>query len=120
MVIVSIITTVKYVRQLNEERERIVQEERFNRAVNREYKQLVNEYDDVVETIKDNGSFYSSILHKAVIRLNDLLGGTYYPLSDFNADSYSIQKAVNSLKLNRSRDLELLKSKAKWNVLFSE
>ena len=78
--VVGSITTIKYVRQLNEDREKIVQKERFDRAVDREYKQLVREYDYIVETIKDY-DYSLSFRYKYVKKLNELLVAEVYPIN---------------------------------------
>ena len=57
----------KYVKQLNAEREKIVQKERFDRAVDREYKQLVREYESIVETINDYSYSWCTGLRSIVI-----------------------------------------------------
>ncbi len=109
------IATVKYVKQLNEEREKIVQKERFDRAVDREYKQLVMEYDNIVETIL-NYDYSYSLRYKYVKKLNDFLGEELYPIK--NSQWQTVEDCFVSLRDNRSRDLEVIKAQAKFKTMF--
>ena len=116
--VVGSITTIKYVRQLNEDREKIVQKERFDRAVDREYKQLVREYDYIVETIKDY-DYSLSFRYKYVKKLNELLVAEVYPIN-YDSEFYTVLDCIDSLRHNKNRDLEILKSKATFNTFFGD
>lgn len=110
------IATVKYVKQLNEEREKIVQKERLDRAVDREYKQLVMEYDNIVETIQ-NYDYSYSLRYKYVKKLNDFLGGDVsYPIK--NSEYQTVNDCIDSLRYNRNRDLEAIKARATFKIFF--
>lgn len=113
-VVIGSITTIKYVRQLNEEREKIVRQERFDRAVDREYKQLVREYDNLVETIKDY-DYSFSFRYKYVIKLNELLADRFYPIK--SSEYYTVSDCIDSLRYKRERDLDILKIRAHVRVL---
>ena len=115
--VVGSITTIKYVRQLNEEREKIVQKERFDRAVDREYKQLVREYDNIVETIK-NYDYSYSLRYKYVKKLNEFLRVTLYPIKSWEYST--VDDCVDSLRYNRERDLEIIKCNAQFNTFFGD
>lgn len=111
------IATVKYVKKSNAEREKIVQKERFNRAVDREYKQLVREYDNIVETIK-NYDYSYSLRYKYVKKLNEFLRVTLYPIKSWEYNT--VEDCVDSLRYNRERDLEIIKCNAQFNTLFGD
>ena len=111
------IAIVKFVKQLNAEREEIVQKERFERAVDREYKELVREYDNIVETIEDDDYSYS-LRFKYVIKLNEFLGYKCYPIG--YSEYSTVDDCLDSLSYNRNRDLELIKLKAKFNTYFGD
>lgn len=112
------IATVKYVKQLNAEREKIVQKERFDRAVDREYKQLVREYENIVETINDY-SYSWSFRYEYVKKLNELLAAEVYPIN-YDSGFYTVSVCVDSLRHNKNRDLEMLKLKAAFNALLGD
>lgn len=114
--IIGTIATGKYIKQLNEEREKIVQKERFDRAVDREYKQLVREYDNIVETIT-NYEYSYSFRYKYVHKLNDFLGDEFYPINlNINNEVRTVEDCIDSLRHSRSRDLNLIKIKAQVNT----
>lgn len=114
------IATVKYVKQLNAKREKIVQKERFNRAVDREYKQLVREYDNIVETIK-NYDYSYSFRYKYVKKLNEFLAAEFYPIN-YDSEFLTVENCLDSLSYNknRDRDLNVVKIKAEFNTFFGD
>ena len=118
--VVGSVTTIKYVRQLNEEREKIAQKERFDRAVDREYKQLVREYNNIVETIKDY-DYSLSFRYKYVKKLNELLGSSscdLYPITSYERST--VYDCIDSLRYNKERDLNILKLNATFKAYFGD
>lgn len=86
--IVCCIVAIKYVKQGNKEKDKIIQEERYNRAVDREYKQLVLEYNDIVETIIDDEYSYD-FRCRYVRKLNEFLGGDKCSLYPIKSNKYA-------------------------------
>lgn len=114
IVIFGAIATVKYVQKSNQKKEEIVQQERINRAVDREYKQLVREYDNIVGIILDS-QYSLSLRCEYVRKLNDFLGDKLYPIC---TQPWEINDCMDSLKYNRERDLQIIRCNALIKISF--
>lgn len=86
----------------------------YERAVNREYKSLVSEYESIVETLNDYDYSYS-FRYKYINKLNKLLGYTKYSTSGFEVSS--VNQCIEDLQKNKEDDLKLLRSIARIKVL---
>ena len=114
--ILSVVLAVSYIKEVKAERERIEKEERFNRAVERVYKELVREYDSIVETINDY-DYSRSLRYKYVVKLNELLAFERYKVSPGSVYE-TVDRCVYSLRYNRDKDLARLKVVASLKVSF--
>lgn len=114
--ILSVVLAVSYIKEVKAERERIEKEERFNRAVERVYKELVREYDSIVETINDCG-YSRSLRYEYVVKLNELLAFERYKVSPGSVYE-TVDRCVYSLRYNRDKDLARLKVVASLKVSF--
>lgn len=112
--IVSYIGYYKYEKRKAEERDRIELKKDLDKIVEREYKSLLREYKDIVETI-ENYDYSSKFRGKYLYKLNNLLespnrytkNGSYiYDLTDFQ----------DELNKNEIEDKEILKNIAKRNA----
>lgn len=115
-VIVASIAISAYVRKASEEREKQELMDKFNRAVDREYKDLEREYNSIVDVIKDY-DYSDSFRWKYVIKLSDLLDD--YEYRRVYAD-YGISSVLSRLRSNKEKDLTTLKTKAQIKVLYGE
>lgn len=115
-VIVASIAISAHVRKANEEREKQELMDKFNRAVDREYKDLEREYNSIVDVIKDY-DYSDSFRWKYVIKLSDLLDD--YEYRRVYAD-YGISSVLSRLRSNKEKDLTTLKTKAQIKVLYGE
>lgn len=115
-VIVASIAISAYVRKVSEEREKQELMDKFNRAVDREYKDLEREYNSIVDVIKDY-DYSDSFRWKYVIKLSDLLDD--YEYRRVYAD-YGISSVLSRLRSNKEKDLTTLKTKAQIKVLYGE
>lgn len=86
----------------------------YERAVDREYKSLVSEYESIVETLNDYDYSYS-FRYKYINKLNKLLGYTKYSTSGFEFSS--VNQCIEDLQKNKEDDLKLLRSIARIKVL---
>ena len=105
-----------YVRKASEEREKQELMDKFNRAVDREYKDLEGEYNSIVDVIKDY-DYSDSFRWKYVIKLSDLLDD--YEYRRVYAD-YGISSVLSRIRSNKEKDLTTLKTKAQIKVLYGE
>ena len=115
-VIVASIAISAYVRKTSEEREKQELMDKFNRAVDREYKYLEREYNSIVDVIKDY-DYSDSFRWKYVIKLSDLLDD--YEYRRVYAD-YGISSVLSRIRSNKEKDLTTLKTKAQIKVLYGE
>lgn len=115
-VIVASIAVSAYVRKASEEREKQELMDKFNRAVDREYKDLEREYNSIVDVIKDY-DYSDSFRWKYVIKLSDLLDD--YEYRRVYAD-YGISSVLSRIRSNKEKDLTTLKTKAQIKVLYGE
>lgn len=115
-VIVASIAISAYVRKASEEREKQELMDKFNRAVDREYKDLEREYNSIVDVIKDY-DYSDSFRWKYVIKLSDLLDD--YEYRRVYAD-YGISSVLSRIRSNKEKDLTTLKTKAQIKVLYGE
>ena len=115
-VIVASIAISAYVRKASEEREKQELMNKFNRAVDREYKDLEREYNSIVDVIKDY-DYSDSFRWKYVIKLSDLLDD--YEYRRVYAD-YGISSVLSRIRSNKEKDLTTLKTKAQIKVLYGE
>lgn len=115
-VIVASIAISAYIRKASEEREKQELMDKFNRAVDREYKDLEREYNSIVDVIKDY-DYSDSFRWKYVIKLSDLLDD--YEYRRVYAD-YGISSVLSRLRSNKEKDLTTLKTKAQIKVLYGE
>ena len=106
-VIVASIAISAYVRKASEEREKQELMDKFNRAVDREYKDLEREYNSIVDVIKDY-DYSDSFRWKYVIKLSDLLDD--YEYRRVYAD-YGISSVLSRIRSNKEKDLTTLKRK---------
>lgn len=90
--------------------------DKFNRAVDREYKDLEREYNSRVDVIKDY-DYSDSFRWKYVIKLSDLLDD--YEYRRVYAD-YGISSVLSRIRSNKEKDLTTLKTKAQIKVLYGE
>lgn len=110
--IVGTISITTYVTAKKEKREQQERKEKFNRAVDREYKNLVQEYNSIVDVIKDY-DYSTSFRYKYVKKLNELLGSSVYELT--GSEATTVWRCFESL--DKERDMKMLKSVAEINVL---
>lgn len=115
-VIVAAVAISAYVRKASEEREKQELMDKFNRAVDREYKDLEREYNSIVDVIKDY-DYSDSFRWKYVIKLSDLLDD--YEYRRVYAD-YGISSVLSRIRSNKEKDLTTLKTKAQIKVLYGE
>ncbi len=115
-VIVASIAISAYVRKASVEREKQELMDKFNRAVDREYKDLEREYNSIVDVIKDY-DYSDSYRWKYVIKLSDLLDD--YEYRRVYAD-YGISSVLSRIRSNKEKDLTTLKTKAQIKVLYGE
>ena len=115
-IIVASIAISAYVRKASEEREKQELMDKFNRAVDREYKDLEREYNSIVDVIKDY-DYSDSFRWKYVIKLSDLLDD--YEYRRVYAD-YGISSVLSRIRSNKEKDLTTLKTKAQIKVLYGE
>lgn len=115
-IIVASIAISTYVRKVSEEREKQELMDKFNRAVDREYKDLEREYNSIVDVIKDY-DYSDSFRWKYVIKLSDLVDD--YEYRRVYAD-YGISSVLSRVRSNKEKDMTTLKTKAQIKVLYGE
>ena len=115
-VIISYIAISTYTRKRKEEREKQELIDRFNRAVDREYKNLKREYNSIVEVIKDY-DYSDSFRYKYVIKLSDLLDD--YEYKRVYSD-YGLSSVIMRIRDNKEKDLASLKTKAQMTILYGD
>ena len=86
----------------------------YNRAVEREYKALVREYESLVEVIKDYSYSYN-LRFKYVMKLNDLLGVMQYENDGWEYST--VENCIQKLEANKDADMKKLKFEAELRVL---
>ena len=89
----------------------------YNRAVDREYRLLVSQYEDIVETIR-NSDYSCSFRYEYVKKLNKLLNKDKYDIYKYS-ESDVVFSCEYRLSAERNDDLKLLKSVAVDKVLDS-
>ncbi|MBQ8204662.1 MAG: hypothetical protein IJZ50_05930 [Alistipes sp.] len=115
-VIVASIAISAYVRKASEEREKQELMNKFNRAVDREYKDLEREYNSIVDVIKDY-DYSDSFRWKYIIKLSDLVDD--YEYRRVYAD-YGVSSVLSRIRSNKEKDMTTLKTKAQIKVLYGE
>ncbi|RHD60165.1 hypothetical protein DW785_23025 [Bacteroides xylanisolvens] len=99
----------KYDRQRKEELAFSKLMEDFDRAIEREYKNLLQEYESIVETINDNSYSYG-FRYRYVVKLNKLLDCRQY---DYIGTEYStVANCIDEQPRKKKEDLKILKQKA--------
>ena len=86
----------------------------YNRAVEREYKSLLQEYESIVEIINDYDYSYT-LRFKYVMKLNKLLGCLQY--ENMGYEHPTVDKCIDEQPRKRKEDLMLLKQKASFIIL---
>lgn len=114
-VIVATVVISAYIRKSNEERERQELMDKYNRAVDREYKNLKREYNSIVDVIKDY-DYSDSFRWKYVIKLSDFVDEYEYR----NLYPYDFSSIISRIKNNKEKDMKTLKTKAHIKVLYGE
>ena len=109
LLVVGGIIAYTVVEKVREERHRKELIESYNRAVEREYKDLVREYDSIIETIRDYDYSYD-FRARYVRKLNELLGTVRYSYEYSNFST--VDNCLNNLRYNREEDLALIKQQA--------
>lgn len=89
----------------------------YNRAVDREYRLLVSQYDDIVETIR-NSDYSCSFRYEYVKKLNKLLNKDKYDIYKYS-ESDVVFSCEYRLSSERNDDLKLLRNVAVDKVLDS-
>lgn len=103
----------KYDRQRKEEQALSKLKADYKRAIEREYKNLLRDYESIVETINDYSYSYD-FRFEYVVKLNKLLDYRQYDITGY---SYStVENCIDKQPLNKEEDSELLKRKAKLKV----
>ena len=113
LLVIGGIITYTVVEKVKEERHQQELIESYNRAVEREYKDLVREYDSIIETIKDYDYSYD-LRARYVRKLNELLGDVQYRYEGSNFRT--VENCLEKLKYNREDDLKLLRQQAHLKV----
>lgn len=113
LLVIGGIVTYTVVEKVKEERHQKELIESYNRAVEREYRDLVREYDSIIETIKDYDYSYD-LRARYVRKLNELLGDVQYRYEDYNFRT--VENCLEKLKYNREDDLKLLRQQAHLKV----
>ena len=89
----------------------------YNRAVDREHKLLISQYDDYVETIR-NSDYSIGFRYEYVKKLNRLLDEEKYDVYKYN-ESEVVFSCEYRLSTERSEDLKLLRNVAVKKVVNS-
>lgn len=85
----------------------------YDRAVEREYKSLLREYESIVETINDYSYSYS-LRFKYVMKLNKLLDCRQYENTGFEYST--VDKCIEEQPRKKEEDLKILKQKASYAI----
>lgn len=108
------IAYVNYEKKTAEERDKAELRASFEKDCEREYQSLLNEYEFIIKTIKDN-SYSDRFRYKYVIKLNDLLGFRRYKVGTFT-EYEAVRDCISDLHLNEEKDKNTLKQKAYQKV----
>lgn len=115
-VIVTTVAISAYVRKVGKERK--IQEliDKYECAVDREYKDLKRKYSSIVDVIKDY-NYSDSFRWKYVIKLSDLVDDyEYRHVYEYDGISSVIRRIEN----NKEKDMATLKTKAHIKVFYGE
>lgn len=112
--ILGYIAYADYEKKAAEERDMIELRASFEKECEREYQNLLNEYEIIVKTIKDS-SYSDRFRYKYIIKLNDLIGFRRYKVGGFS-EYTAVRDCISDLSLNEEKDKNTLKQKAYQKV----
>lgn len=104
------IAYVNYEKKVAEERDKAELRAAFEKECEREYKSLLDEYESIVETIKDH-SYSVGFRCRYVVKLNKLLGFNRYRVGGLT-EYVAVHDCISDLYLNEEEDKNTLKQKA--------
>lgn len=113
ILVLGCVAYTNYEKKVAEERDKAELRASFERECEREYKSLLNEYEFIIKTIKDDDYSYS-FRRKYVIKLNELLGVSRY-VTWYN-DYRAVDECISGLRIDDEKNKDQLKRKAYQKV----
>lgn len=118
VLILGYIAYADYKKKAAEERDILELMASFEKECEREYQTLLNEYELIIETIKDH-NYSIGLRFKYVMKLNKLLDVHNLNIQQYENTGWeysTVNNCISDLSVNENKDKELLKQKAYQKV----